>query len=197
MTAEQRRRELQWQEQAESFPLVFQDKAVAPSSKLRCYSFLTEDSPYINVVHSLGEYFDDDGNPALQGKIICFVGDRSPEGEHHPMVLPEQTTWTWKEAIINNNAAAAATYFSDPVNRLKAWEPATQRNKVKVPRFLYLGTELGEWASRELRTLFELHKHINSLITTESEAGGGGAKIAADEASGIKVWAMSMAQRCG
>jgi hypothetical protein len=60
MTAEQRRRELHWQEQAESFPLVFQDKAIAPSTKLRCYAFLTEDSPYINVVHSLGKYFDED-----------------------------------------------------------------------------------------------------------------------------------------
>jgi hypothetical protein len=57
MTAEQRCRELHWQQQAESFPLVSQDKALAPSSKLRCYAFLTEDSPYINAVHSLGKYF--------------------------------------------------------------------------------------------------------------------------------------------
>ena len=147
------------------------------------------------MVHSLGKYFDEDGNPALQGKIICFAGDRSPDGEPNPMVLPEQTTWTWKEAIINKNAAAAATFFSDPTNRQKAWEPSTQRDKVKVPRFLYLGTELGEWASRELHTPFEHHKHIDNVLSADS--GAEGEENAADDASAIKLWALSMAQRCG
>ena len=78
-----------WQRNAEQTVAAFKEEAAAPTSKPRVFTFVQANSLILQFVHTLGKFFDMDAAPELQRKVMAFVGDKTPFGSPHPILLLE------------------------------------------------------------------------------------------------------------
>jgi hypothetical protein len=189
----QRKQEFQWQANAKNLHLIFKDKACAPSTKLRCYGFATKNSPYIKIVHSIGKYYGEDDSE-LQGTTIGFTGDRTENSNPSAIILPELNSWNWKKVTICSDRVRAATFYGDPTNRTKKWDPSgLGTEEVELPRLIYLTTMQAAWAAQEERTFYELYKYNDELVTSTE----GGGMITAEDVALHQRWCLAMCQLAG
>jgi hypothetical protein len=68
----------------------------------------------------------------LQGRIIGFVGDRTPTREPTPILLSQSKTWEWvKETVSSDGPAMFKFYDNDTVTRRYAVERGWGRRRSK------------------------------------------------------------------
>ena len=64
-----------------------------PTSRLRIFACVQANSPVLQLVHTLGTFFDMDAALDLRGKVVALVGEKTPYGSPHLVLLPERNAW--------------------------------------------------------------------------------------------------------
>jgi hypothetical protein len=166
---------------------TFKEEVLAYHPKVKVFGFVQKGSPFVQIVHSPGRYVDFSAPPAMRGKILAFMGDRTTYGQPHPFQLPDINAWGWADVTFVDDAVGMATFFDDAENKLKLWPaPGGLQLTEKLPRLIYLPSLVARFCVEEQRTYWEVHCQINKLIDEE----------AIDEDSGkfIKMWLRANAQ---
>lgn len=67
----------------------------------RGFALMTESSPYITIIHSVGKYFPPFQAEATEfaGQYIGFVGDRKQSRSPVPIALPKEV-WEWSVPMV-------------------------------------------------------------------------------------------------
>ena len=155
--------------------ITFKEEVLAYHQKVKVFGFVPKGSLVVQLVHSPGRYVDFSAPPAMRGKILAFMGDRTTYGQPHPFQLPDINAWGWTEVTFHDNAIGLASFYDDAENKFKLWEqPVGLESTQKLPRLVYLPSLVAKVCVEEQHTYWEVHCHINKLIDTEDigEADG-------------------------
>ena len=184
-------RELKWQREE----LLGEDKQAQAEFKdrmlqqqhFRAFAIMTEASPYLTIVHSIGKYFPpiEADHTDFSGQYIGFVGDRKQTRSPLPISLPKEV-WEWNTpdvyldfdllAAHYENVENYATLFAAPPagNETKGkggkkkpeeLKKVPEREEVAVPFMLALPScVVSELTARTRWTPFELLQIVNRKV---------------------------------
>ena len=183
-------RELKWQREE----LLAENKEAREAFKdmmlqqqhFRAFALMTENSPFISIVHSIGKYFPpiEADYTEFKGRQIGFVGDRKQTRSPVPVVLPSEVwDWTIPEVYLDYDAVAEyyedadnySTFFTKPPSekptkgtgkrKAEAATTVLQREEVAVPFMLSLPScVMAELAARTRWTPHELLEIVSKKI---------------------------------
>ncbi len=90
---------------------------------LKAYLFVKQVSAFATVMHSPMKFAAISAATGhLQGRIIAFVGARTPTREPTPILLPQRKTWEWvKETVSSDGPAMFKFYDEDPSRAGTLW----------------------------------------------------------------------------
>jgi hypothetical protein len=99
----------------------------------KAYLFVKQGSSFTTVMHSPMKFAAISAATGhLQGRIIGFVGDRTPTREPTPILLSQSKTWEWvKETVSSDGPAMFKFYDNDTVTRRYAVERGWGRRRSK------------------------------------------------------------------
>ena len=82
----------------------------------KAYLFVKQESSFATVMHLPMKFAAISAATShLQGRIIGFVGDRTPTREPTPILLSQRKTWEWvKETVSSDGPAMFKLYDKDP-----------------------------------------------------------------------------------
>ena len=185
-------RELKWQREE----LLGEDKQAQAEFKdrmlqqqhFRAFALMTEASPYLTIVHSIGKYFPpiEADHTDFSGQYIGFVGDRKQTRSPLPISLPKEVwEWTIPDVYLDFDLLAAhyenvenyATLFSAPPaagtetkgkggkKKSEEVKKAPEREEVAVPFMLALPScVVSELTARTRWTPFELLQIVDRKV---------------------------------
>ena len=108
----------------------------------KAYLFVKQGSSFATVMHSPMKFAAISAATGhLQGRIIGFVGDRTPTREPTPILLPQRKTWEWvKETVSSDGPAMFKFYDDDPSRASTLWKGEGgddgAKEEVHAPRLL-------------------------------------------------------------
>ena len=108
----------------------------------KAYLFVKQGSSFTTVMHSPMKFAAISAATGhLQGRIIGFVGDRTPTREPTPILLPQRKTWEWvKETVSSDGPAMFKFYDDDPSRASTLWKGEGgddgAKEEVHAPRLL-------------------------------------------------------------
>ena len=108
----------------------------------KAYLFVKQGSAFAMVMHSPMKFAAiSTATGHLQGRIIAFVGDRTPTREPTPILLPQRKTWEWvKETVSSDGPAMFKFYDEDPSRAGTLWKGEggddDAQKEVHAPRLL-------------------------------------------------------------
>ena len=108
----------------------------------KAYLFVKQGSSFTTVMHSPMKFAAiSAASGYLQGRIIGFVGDRTPTREPTPILLPQRKTWEWvKETASSDGPAMFKFYDDDPSRASTLWKGEGgddgAKEEVHAPRLL-------------------------------------------------------------
>ena len=90
----------------------------------KAYLFVKQGSAFATVMHLPMKFAAiSTATGHLQGRIIAFVGDRTPTREPTPILLPQCKTWEWvKETVSSDGPAMFKFYDKDPSHVGMLWK---------------------------------------------------------------------------
>ena len=111
---------------------------------------MTAGSTYVQHIHYIRIYFDDEGEGGVQelhGHAIGFMGNRVDGLWSTPVLLPKSCGWKWMKMY--------------PVNANKVWAPTQDgMEDMNVPAILYIPYFLVSFALEQPQMCWEMHKEI-------------------------------------
>ena len=108
----------------------------------RAFAFMKGKSRYIYLGRSVGVFFDL-GNTVvdLQGKLVMFVGDRTPTRDPTPVIFAtKKKAWEWVTKVVAIDPGALKVVHNNRGNPAKLWVPGfgQMMGEISVPRLLAL-----------------------------------------------------------
>jgi hypothetical protein len=145
----------------------FREEVLAGGPALHIFVYMTEESPLLQVMHSIARFFDIEAGSDLNNKTFGFVGDRTQYREPYPVILPVQNAWRWGEVTVALDKEKASSFYDSTANKKQCWLPGDDalRQNIYLPRMLYLPTVLGRFVVRKKCTPWELHLEVERLIS--------------------------------
>jgi hypothetical protein len=131
----------------------------------------------------------------IQGRIIGFVGDRTPTREPTPILLPQRKTWEWvKETVCSDGQAMFKFYDDDPSRAGTLWKGEGgddgAEEEVHAPRLLSIPLWLLDKIRQEGRAL--MPHEILRIVTTH--IGEVNTQAYADAWATIAAWCLFAGQ---
>ena len=143
----------------------------------KAYLFVKQGSSFTTVMHSPMKFAAISvATGHLQGRIIAFVGDRTPTREPTPILLPQRKTWEWvKETVSSDGPAMFKFYDDDPSRAGTLWKGEGgdgAKEEVHAPRLLSIPLWLLDRIRQEGRALMPheilriVTNHVGEVNTT-------------------------------
>lgn len=186
-------KELTWQQRAGPTSTVsdrFRDEVLAGGPQLHILVYMTEESPFLQVMHSIARFFDIEAGVDVNNKTFGFVGDRTQYREPYPVILPVQNAWRWGEVTVCLERDKAKSFYEGATTTKMCWVPGDDalRQSVYLPRLLYLPSVLGRFMVNEKCTPWELLGEVERLIA-DNTAG-----ITVENSELIREWCLAAGQ---
>ena len=144
----------------------------------KAYLFIKQGSSFATVMHSPMKFAAISAATShLQGRIIGFVGDRTPTREPTPILLSQRKTWEWvKETVSSDGPAMFKFYDEDPSRAGTLWRGEggddEAKKEIHAPRLLSIPVWLLDRIKQEGRALMPheilriITDHIGEVNTT-------------------------------
>jgi hypothetical protein len=170
LTAEEIKREFEWQQGAGATPTTVKTfkEAVGDSPPfLVVFGFMMEGSPFLNALHSVSRFSYFAAGDHINNKYYAFLGDRTEDDEPYPIQLQPNNAWNWEEVEVCVDPQEASSWYSAHGNQDVCWFPGDLATKVrmKIPRMLLLPTVLAKFVlSKDKCTPFQLYEESKRLM---------------------------------
>ena len=152
-------KELRWQAQGRGNNEAAQEQfktQVLAQRHLRLFAFMSTNSPYITLCHSVAQYFGEPGDEkkGLHGKYVAFVGDRTPSREPQMFILPP-TAWNWIQPCVFAATKKLEDYYEDEESHHATLfpTPAMKRKKTKTTKGAATSTTTTDGDESDFRTV--------------------------------------------
>jgi hypothetical protein len=121
--------------------------------------------PFLQVIHSIGKFFDRRAGQEINNSVIGFVGERTKFWDPHPVILPVRNAWAWSTVMVDLGETEADNFYQQASEKRGCWvvNNDTNRQQVWVPRMVFLPTPLAEFMLKERRTPWELQVELKRL----------------------------------
>jgi hypothetical protein len=153
-------KEFFWQENACTSVQVwetFWDKVLIPTNNMDLFIYMTEKSPFLQVIHSIAKFFDCRAGQDLNNAIIGFIGDRNQYCDPHPMILLVHNSWAWTAVTASLNEIEAEFFYVAAQDKKVCWvlPQEYQKQPIALPKMLFLPSLLGPFILEQRHTPWE------------------------------------------
>ena len=72
---------------------TFREEVLIATPNLDLFIYMTEKLQFLQVVHSIAKFFDQQAGEDLNNSVVGFVGEQTKYRNPHPVILPPKSTW--------------------------------------------------------------------------------------------------------
>jgi hypothetical protein len=108
---------------------------LAGGPQLHIFVYMMEESPFIQVMHSIARFFDIEAGVDVNNKTFGFVSDHTQYREPYPVILPVQNVRRWGEVTVCLETEKATSFYEAATNTKMCWVPGDDalRESIYLP----------------------------------------------------------------